>query len=102
MDEDRYFSFDPNDGGYAIHATELEAKLRAQTGLEHERSVTGTEMWSDGVERICWGEIKQRVMEVSRGPVPVDDDGNPERTDVDEIVEYELRRCRQERMNDGD
>ena len=79
MDEP-FFSYDPEDG-FDTHKTADEARARAQHVLNLERD-EAREGWSDYVEAICWGRIKEQVVEVSRKDVS-DDPSVPYDTEID-------------------
>lgn len=80
----KYFSYDPEGNGFSIHLTAAEAAKSAKEAL----AASLDETWSEEVEDICWGEVRQGVEEVSRRPVDPEEDGNPP---YDEIVDYQLR-----------
>lgn len=60
MKTEQYFSYSP-DGGFDFHDTEQEAITAATKQLDYEKDHAGSEGWSEEVDSICWGEIRQRV-----------------------------------------
>ena len=57
----RFFS---NNGDcFETHATEGEARAAAEHGLDYFRDESG-EGWSEEVEHVCWGEIRQQSTQV--------------------------------------
>jgi hypothetical protein len=69
----KYFSYDPYDG-FELYDTEDEAKAATQRVLDIERE-EAREGWSEDVDKICWGEVRQHVVETMRRP----------RTDADHV-----------------
>jgi hypothetical protein len=69
----KYFSYDPYDG-FELYDTEDEAKAAAQRVLDGERE-EAYEGWSEDVDKIFWGEIRQHVVETMNRP----------RTDADHV-----------------
>jgi len=67
----KYFSYDPEEG-FELHKTEDEAKKAAECALDYERG-EASEGWADYVDQICWGELKQRVVETMCRPRTADD-----------------------------
>lgn len=57
----KYFSYHPEEG-FGLHETAEEAKEAAEKALDFERD-DACDGWSDYVDQICWGEIKQHVVE---------------------------------------
>jgi len=74
----KYFSYHP-DEGFGLHETEEEAKQAAQNNLDYERDMA-CDGWSDDVHSICWGEVKQHIVETMSRP----------RTDEDIYVSDDL------------
>lgn len=70
----KYFSYEPEEG-FELHKTAEEAKKAAEDALDYERG-EASEGWSDGVDKICWGELKQMTIETL----------NRQRTDEDTFV----------------
>lgn len=87
---DKYFSFDVLDvPPLQFHATEQEARARAEKAMDEERD-NAAEGWSpEAVDNpICWGEVKQCMTEISRKKL------SPEEAKSkgwDEEVNYDLR-----------
>jgi hypothetical protein len=82
----QYFSYHPEEG-FELHKTAEEAKKAAQEHLEYERD-QAYEGWSDNVDGICWGKLKQRVVETLNRPKTDEDTNVP--TECDTIAEYDL------------
>ena len=82
----KYFSYDP-ESGFELHATAEEAKNYAEKNLEFERDVA-VEGWSDYVDQICWGELRQHtIVTMSRPRTEEDTFVSPA---CDTIIEYGL------------
>jgi hypothetical protein len=65
----KFFSNDPNGDGFCFHETAESAEAAAQNALDQERDAAADdEGWDESVTDICWGEIKQRAVEVERRP----------------------------------
>jgi len=58
--------------------------MAAEKALELEREA-GNNGWNEEVERICWGEIREHVVESVRHPA---EPGMP----FDEVVDYDFNR----------
>lgn len=56
----KYFSYDPYEG-FEFHATEEAAKAAADKSLDFHKHEAPDEGWSEDVDQICWGEIKECV-----------------------------------------
>lgn len=82
----KYFSFDPNGDGFSLHKTEEEARKAAEDAFDYERG-EAYNGWSDEVDKICWGELRQRVTEIESRPKNGDDYISG---DCDMFVEYQL------------
>ena len=63
-----YWSHDPWDG-FEFHSTEEEARSNAQALLD-EAIDQGEGFDLSEMARICWGEVRERVTEVSSEPDP--------------------------------
>jgi hypothetical protein len=74
----KYFSYHP-ENGFNLHETEEKAKQAAQNNLDYERDMA-CDGWSDDVHSICWGEVKQHIVETMSRP----------RTDEDIYVSDDL------------
>lgn len=61
----RYFSYDPNGSGFKLHDTAAEARQEAEAGFAEEKRLAAKGWWPD-TESICWGEVKQGVVEKER------------------------------------
>lgn len=61
----KYFSYDPNGNGFLFHSSSDEAKKATENAFKEEKELA-SEGWNEGIEEICWGEIKQRVVECER------------------------------------
>jgi len=59
----KFFSYDPEDG-FQLHATEDEAKERAQNAIDLYRD-DAAEGWAEEVEGVCWGNVRQNVVEIN-------------------------------------
>ena len=62
----KFFSYDPDDG-FELHDSEEEAKECAQNAIDLYRD-DAAERWAEGVERVCWGNVRQNVVEVNIAP----------------------------------
>ena len=63
----KFFSYDPEDG-FQLHATEDEAKERAQIALDNYRdNAIDDNGWGEEVEGVCWGNVRQNVVEINTG-----------------------------------
>jgi hypothetical protein len=82
----KYFSYNTEDG-FQIHTTAEEAKKFAEDALNFERG-EAREGWSDYVDQICWGELKQRTIETLNRPRT--DDDTYVSSDCETIVNYGL------------
>ena len=69
----KYFSYYP-EGGFELHNSAEEAKKSAEDALDTEREYA-CEGWSEYVDKICWGEVRQHVAETMSRP----------RTDADHV-----------------
>jgi len=78
---DRYFAFDP-DSGFETFKTEQAAIKFASDTIDEYREVA-EEGWSEEVEQVCWGEIRQISKKVNERPAPPG-------IDYDRICDYEL------------
>jgi hypothetical protein len=79
----RFFAYDPNGGGIEFFDTAKEAKEYAHNAFDEEQSVGADSGWNEDVTRLCWGEIKEVVVEVGRRK---DASGK-----FDVIIDYALR-----------
>ena len=59
----KYFSYDPEGDGFTLHATADEAQKAAEAYLSCHRD-NASEGWSDSVNQVCWGELKQNALMV--------------------------------------
>ena len=93
-----YFSVD-HEGDIEAHSTEQEARAAAQAALD---TALG-DLWPEGMERVCWGVVVERAVEVDRkdhtayghstgGHSDAVEAGSdcPVSSDVDWLCEYEL------------
>lgn len=89
----KFFSYVPEEG-FQLHETAVAARERAQEALDAERKIALEEGWSDHVTDIGWGEVRGRVVEVSRQEQCLksncDCDGYHGR-DFDAWVDYRLK-----------
>lgn len=85
MTAKRFFSYDPN-AGIEFHATAAEAEAAADSVLDGYRD-NAPEGWDENVESVCWGEVRQQVMETERRPATPDDAYYP---DCTQVVDYQL------------
>ena len=86
-----YFSYDPEGDGFTIHRTAEEAKRHAEADLDATRDYA-CEGWSDSVEHICWGEIKERATKVNEMTTEeAVEQGIYVSNDFDTICDYELK-----------
>ena len=82
----KYFSYCPGNG-FEIHKTADSARKHAEDMLDDERG-EAYDGWSYYVEQICWGVLKQHVVETMNRPRT--DDDTLVSSDCDTIVDYEL------------
>ncbi len=62
---ERYWSYDDNDG-LQWHDTAEAAESAAQEALTLYRlEADGDGEWPDGVDSICWGEVRGRIVETT-------------------------------------
>ena len=59
----KFFSYDPEDG-FQLHDLEDEAKERAQKAIDLYRD-DAAEGWPEEVEGVCWGNVRQNVVEIN-------------------------------------
>lgn len=62
---EKYFAYHPDAGFYTYPTAEL-AKEDAELWIEEYREAAD-DGWSEDVENICWGEIKQQATEIKTG-----------------------------------
>jgi hypothetical protein len=62
----KYFAYDSEDG-LIIFATKEEAIDYCNRTIEGIREDCSGSEWSDFVESVCWGELKQYAKEVDMG-----------------------------------
>lgn len=62
----RFFSFDP-EGDFELHDTAEQAQAAAQSSLDQYRD-EAPDGWNENVDRVCWGEIREQVVETMRRP----------------------------------
>ena len=85
----KYFSYD-SDTGFEAHATKDEAVKAANDMIDYYRD-NASEGWSDEVDSVCWGEIKQQS--TSSEPIELTDELRSElivSPDCSHIVDYSL------------
>jgi len=82
----KYFSYYPEEG-FELHDTAEEAQKSAEDALDCERG-EACEGWSDYVDQICWGELKQMTVETLNRPRT--DEDTFVSADCDTIVDYGL------------
>ena len=63
----QWFSYDESEG-FSVHDTENEAREFAERALELELKDAPDGEWSEEVEYICWGEIRQAIVIKQRHP----------------------------------
>lgn len=61
---DKFFAY-LGDGDYEFFATEAQAVAACETAIDSGLCRESGE-WSDEVERVCWGIVKQRAEETNR------------------------------------
>jgi hypothetical protein len=82
----KYFSYHP-EWGFELYSTAEEAKEAAEKYLDADRE-QAWDGWPEGIEHICWGELKQHIVETINRPRSGDDLlGSPE---FDAVVDYDL------------
>ena len=77
----RYFAYSP-ETGFDTYETSAEAKGAAEEALQAYRDVAD-DMWDEEVTGVCWGEIKQKAVELPTGEL-INDYG-------DYVADFELR-----------
>ena len=86
-----YFSYDPEGDGLTIHKTAEEAKAAAEDDLSCHRDYA-CEGWSDSVNQVCWGEIKESAFKVNEmNKEEAEHAGVYFNNDFDYICDYELK-----------
>ena len=87
----KYFSYDPEGDGFTIHKTAEEAQKHAENDLDCHREFA-CEGWSDSVEQVCWGEIKESTVKVNEmTKEEAEHAGIYVSNDFDTICDYELK-----------
>lgn len=87
----KYFSYDPEGDGFTLHNTAEEAKKHAEDDLSCHRD-NASEGWSDSVEHVCWGEVKQTTFKVREmTKEDAEHSGIYVSNDFDYICDYELK-----------
>ena len=87
----KYFSYDPEGDGFTLHATAEEAQKHAENDLACHRD-NASEGWSDSVEHVCWGEVKQTTFKVREmTKEDAEHAGIYVNIDFDYICDYELK-----------
>ena len=71
----KFFSYDPDDG-FELHATEEDAKTRAQNAIDMYRD-DAAEGWAEEVDGVCWGELRQAAAEIK----------------IDAVNNYDIESC---------
>lgn len=98
-----YFVYDPEGDGFELHETAEAAEKAARDVLAEERREAYDGWNEDRIATLCWGEIRERVVETERHEIPDgvtrDEDGQgsdgedysdiPESCDA--LVEYDIR-----------
>lgn len=64
----KYFSYDP-ETGFEYHATKEEAIRATEELLDLYRSEASGDGWSEAVEGLVWGEIKQQTVAFDLRPI---------------------------------
>lgn len=62
----RFFMYDP-ESGFETYETAEQAKSAAEDAIDWYRG-EAVDGWSDEVEQVCWGEIKQDSQQVGLRP----------------------------------
>jgi hypothetical protein len=89
----KYFSYDPEGDGFTLHNTADEARKAAELDLSCHRD-DATEGWSDSVESVCWGELRQLAMKVREmTKEEAEHQGIYFDNSFDTICDYELKDC---------
>lgn len=87
----KYFSYDPEGDGFTLHKTAEEAKNHAEDDLACHRD-NASEGWSDSVEHVCWGELKQMAFKVNEmTKEDAEHAGICVSNDFDYICDYQLK-----------
>ena len=98
MSEQRFFSYDPEDGRVKFHDTAEEAKAAAVKAFDYYQD-DAAEGWDEAVDDVCWGEVKGRVSITKRIERPpsaeltdgYDKDGNRWDNEFDALDALEFR-----------
>ena len=74
-----WFSYNPIDQDFVLHKSENAAREEAEGLLQLERD-NASEGWSEEVDSICWGEVKNiaqisKLREIPKGIVVDEDTG---------------------------
>jgi len=64
----RFFVYDP-ECGFETYTTAKEAEEAAEGILEEYRDNAG-DGWDECVASLCWGEIREQVVQTDRRPAP--------------------------------
>ena len=81
-----FFSYDSGENRpFTLHDTEEEARDATKESFQCYQD-EAYEGWSDDVTEVCWGEVRQAVVEISSCYVTKEDP-----RDWDEIVDYALK-----------
>ena len=81
---DRFFTFSSM-GEFKTHATEEKARAEAESDLDQCRDCSADGGWDETVTNICWGEIRQGVVQTVCRPRRED-----EPHEFDEIWDFAL------------
>ena len=89
----KFFSYDPEGDGFTLHATAEEAQAAADNDISCHREFA-CEGWSDSIQHVCWGELKQKAVMVRE--MSKEDAEHQEiyfDNSFDTICDYELKDC---------
>ena len=78
MSNFKYFGYDPN-SGFELFETEEQAKNYAEEAISYYRG-DACDGWSEEVDQVCWGELKQETVQVGLRPRNEEDGHNLEMT----------------------
>ncbi len=85
MSKLRFFAYCPDDG-FDVFETAEQAKAAAEQWIDSYRG-DAVDGWSEEVDQVCWGEIREKATQVGRRPATEEDV-----TSCDYFCDYQLQR----------
>ena len=79
-----FFSYDPENGIQFFYTSE-QAKVSADSILDSFRDWAVDSGWPENPTDICWGEVRESVVEISREKKPE----NPTQAEIDQFGEFD-------------